>query len=146
MTCLPAYPLTYLLADLIVVIHFAFVVFVVLGGLLVLRWPWLALVHVPAALWGAAIEFAGWVCPLTPLEESLRRRAGGAGYSGGFIEHYILPLLYPGALTRSIQIILGIAVLTVNLLIYGYLLRRRAVRSKLHLSNAPAQEAARSRN
>ena len=118
-----------LLATLVVTLHLTFVVFVVLGGLLVLRWPWLAYAHLPAALWGAWIEFAGWVCPLTPLEQSLRLKAGEQGYSGSFIEHYLLPLLYPSALTRTIQVALGIIVIAVNLAIYGYLLRsRRSVR------------------
>jgi hypothetical protein len=112
-------------ADLIVVIHFLFVIFVVFGGLLVLRRPWVAYLHVPAAIWGVLIEFAGWICPLTPLENSLRIRAGGSGYQGGFIENYILPVLYPSALTRSIQLLLGSLVLVLNLAIYGYLLRRR---------------------
>ena len=102
-----------------------FVLFVVLGGLLVLRWPRLAYLHLPAATWGVVIEFAGWVCPLTPLEQSLRLKAGEQGYSGSFIEHYLLPLLYPSALTRTIQVVLGIIVIAVNLGIYGYLLRRR---------------------
>ena len=106
-----------------------FVLFVVLGGLLVLRWPRLAYLHLPAATWGVLIEFAGWVCPLTPLEQSLRLKAGEQGYSGSFIEHYLLPLLYPSALTRTIQVALGIIVIAVNLAIYGYLLRsRRSVR------------------
>ena len=113
------------LTDLVVGFHFLFVLFVVLGGLLVLRWPWVAYLHLPAAAWGALIEFGGWVCPLTPLEQSLRRSAGDAGYSGGFIEHYILPLLYPSALTRHLQILLGVLVLALNLAIYGLLLRRR---------------------
>lgn len=115
-----------LLADLVVVVHFAFVLFVVLGGLLVLRWPRLAYVHLPAAAWGVLIEFAGWTCPLTPLEQSLRQRAGGHGYSGSFIEHYLLPLLYPSALTRDIQLVLGSVALVVNLGIYAYVLRRRS--------------------
>ena len=128
LTGLSAYQLTSLpalLADLVVVVHFAFVMFVVLGGLLVLRWPRVAYVHVPAAIWGAAIEFAGWVCPLTPLEHWLRRKADGAAYAGGFIEHYILPLLYPSALTREIQLLLGFFVIAVNLAIYGYVFRKR---------------------
>jgi uncharacterized protein DUF2784 len=115
------------LADLVVGIHFVFVLFVVLGGLLVLRAPWVAYVHVPAALWGAAIEFGGWVCPLTPLEHWLRGKSGNAGYTGGFVEHYILPLLYPSALTRTVQIVLGLLVLAINLAVYGYLIRRRQV-------------------
>jgi hypothetical protein len=114
-----------MLADLIVVVHSAFVVFVVLGGLLVLRWPRVAYLHIPAAIWGVLIEFAGWICPLTPLENSLRVRAGGTGYEGGFIENYILPVLYPAALTRGVQLVLGGLVLALNLAIYGYLLRRK---------------------
>ena len=113
-----------MLADFVVVLHFLFVLFVVLGGLLVLRWPRVAWLHLPAAIWGAAIELAGGICPLTPLENSLRRQAGGTGYSGGFIEHYILPILYPSALTRDIQLILGLLVLAVNLGIYGYVAHR----------------------
>jgi len=116
------------LADIVVVVHVAFVAFVVLGGLLVLRHPRLAWLHAPAAVWGAMIEFAGWVCPLTPLENALRMRGGEAGYSGGFIEHYLLPILYPVGLTRGIQLVLGSLVLALNLAVYGLLLtRRRAV-------------------
>jgi Protein of Unknown function (DUF2784) len=116
-----------LLADLVVGLHFLFVLFVVLGGLLALRWPRVAYLHIPAAAWGAAIEFGGWVCPLTPLEYSLRRQAGDAAYAGGFIEHYILPLLYPSALTRNTQILLGALVIGVNIGIYGYLSWRKRV-------------------
>jgi Protein of Unknown function (DUF2784) len=112
-----------ILADLVVGLHLLFVVFVVAGGLLVLRWCRLAWVHLPAAVWGALIEFAGWVCPLTPLEQDLRAAAGEVGYRGGFIEHYLLPLLYPSGLTRGIQIGLGIAVVLLNLMIYGYVFR-----------------------
>src|SRR5688572_12797030 len=119
-----------ILADLVVGLHAVFVVFVVAGGLLVLRWPKLAYLHIPAAAWGAAIEFAGWICPLTPLEISLRRQAGQSGYSTGFIEHYILPLLYPSALTRNIQLLLGVLVIAVNLAIYVYVLRRRHKRRR----------------
>jgi hypothetical protein len=113
------------MADLVVVIHFAFVLFVVLGGLLVLRWPRLAYLHVPAALWGAWIEFTGRICPLTPLENALRAGAGEVGYSGGFIEHYVLPVLYPSGLTRTVQLGLGGLVVIINLWVYGYLLHRR---------------------
>ena len=109
-------------------VHFLFVLFVVLGGLLVLRWPKLAYLHVPAAIWGAAIELAGWICPLTPLENSLRTQAGSAGYSGGFIEHYILPILYPSALTRDVQLILGFLVIVFNLIIYAYVFRKAGQR------------------
>jgi hypothetical protein len=113
------------LADLVLVIHFLFVLFVVLGGLLVLRWPRLAYVHVPVAIYGALIELVGWICPLTPLENSLRARAGETGYEGSFIEHYILPVLYPSALTREVQVVLGLLVLALNLVIYCYFLRRK---------------------
>src|ERR1041384_6550774 len=106
------------LADLIVAIHFGFLLFVVLGGLLVLRWPRLLWVHLPAAIWGVLIEFFGWICPLTPLENHLRRLGGEAGYSGGFIQHYIVGVLYPERLTRSTQVILGILVLALNALVY----------------------------
>lgn len=107
-----------LLADALVVVHLAFVAFVVAGGALVLRWPRLAWVHVPAALWGAAIALGGYVCPLTPLENALREAGGGTAYTTGFIEHYVVPVLYPGALTRPIQIGAGIAVVVLNALVY----------------------------
>ena len=112
------------LADLVLVVHLAFVLFVVLGGLLVLRWPRVALLHVPAAIWGVLIEYTGWICPLTPLENSLRRSGGEAGYSGGFIQHYIQPLLYPAGLTRGTQIVLGSIALLVNLTAYGVVIAR----------------------
>ena len=113
------------LADLVLVVHLAFVLFVVLGGLLVLRWPRIALLHVPAAIWGILIEYSGSICPLTPLENSLRRAGGEAGYSGGFIEHYIQPAIYPAGLTRGTQIVLGSLALIVNLMAYGVLIARR---------------------
>lgn len=109
----------YLLgADLVVLVHFAFVVFVALGGLLVWRWRRLAWAHLPAATWGALIEFTGIVCPLTPLEKWLRLRAGGEAYAGGFIQHYIVPLLYPPGLTRRGQIVLGCLLVVLNLALY----------------------------
>ena len=114
-----------LLADLVVGLHFLFVVFVVIGGLLVLRWRWMMWLHLPAAVWGALIEFRGWICPLTPLEKSLRARAGDAGYEGGFIDHYLLPVLYPGTLTREIQVMLGVLVIVANLAIYWLAMRRK---------------------
>jgi hypothetical protein len=115
----------HILADLLVGVHALFVAFVMVGGLLALRWPWVAILHVPAAVWGALIEFQGWICPLTPLEQSLREAAGQAGYQGGFIEHYMLPVLYPAGLTRGVQLTLGATVILVNLLVYGFLLARR---------------------
>lgn len=117
-----------ILADAVLLLHLAFVVFVVLGGLLVLRWPRLAWAHLPAAAWGALIEFAGWYCPLTPLEQRLRMLGGEAGYEGGFIAHYLLPMLYPQGLTRSAQVVLGLVVVVVNAAIYARLLARRRQR------------------
>ncbi len=114
-------------ADLIVLLHFAFVIFVVAGGLLALKWPKMAYLHIPAAVWGAWIGFANWICPLTPLENHLRRLVGEAGYAGGFIEHYITRILYPAGLTGGMRVILGIAVVAANLLVYGvYFARRRS--------------------
>lgn len=112
------------LANIVVVGHVAFILFAVLGGLLVLRWKRCAWIHVPAFLWAAVIAFAGWVCPLTPLENWLRERGGAIAYSSGFIEHYILPVLYPVVLTRGIQIAMGLFVLCVNAGLYCWLLRR----------------------
>lgn len=106
-------------ADLVVLIHITFVLFVVLGALTALRWPRMIFLHLPAAVWGALIEFKGWICPLTPLENHLRTLGGQAGYAGGFIEHYLLPLLYPSGLTRTMQSTLGIVVLAVNGLLYA---------------------------
>ncbi len=123
-------PLARVLADLTLLLHLAFIVFVVAGGLLVLRWPRLAWVHVPAFLWGAAIEFTGGICPLTPLEVSLRQQAGDAGYSGGFIEHYVAGAIYPGGLSRTIQVAMGLAVLALNGLVYLRLWRRRAAETR----------------
>ena len=119
------------LADLVLVVHLTFVLFVVLGGLLVLRWPRAAWLHVPAAIWGVLIEYTGWICPLTPLENSFRTRGGEMGYSGGFIEHYIQPLLYPAGLTRSTQVVLGSLVLVLNLTAYGIVVSRMRRRELL---------------
>jgi hypothetical protein len=113
------------LADAVVAVHFLFVLFVLFGGLLVLRWRWVRWLHLPAAAWGALIELAGWTCPLTPLEKWLRRQGSGAGYEGGFIEHYILPVLYPRALTRNTQLVLGLVVVLLNVFIYWRVFRRR---------------------
>jgi hypothetical protein len=110
-------------ADIVVAVHVAFVAFVVLGGLLVVRWNRLAFFHLPAVIWGAFIEFAGWICPLTPLENSLRERSGSSAYEGEFIEHYVLPLLYPVRLTREVQIWLGAAAIIINVLVYWQAIR-----------------------
>ena len=114
-----------LMADALLLLHGGFVLFVVAGGLLVLRWPWLAWLHLPAALWGAVIEFAGFVCPLTPLENVWRRAAGGTGYQGGFIEHYVTAAIYPTGLTRSVQMVLGLLVILINGWVYWRLVTRR---------------------
>ena len=118
------------LADAFALLHLGFVVFVVAGGVLVLRWPRVAWIHLPAAAWGVAIELGGWICPLTPLENALRRSAGESGFTGGFVEHYLLPVLYPAGLTRAVQIGLGIGVLLVNLVVYGWWTWRRVRRTR----------------
>jgi hypothetical protein len=114
------------LADIVVMTHFGFILFAVLGGFLVLKWKRWAWLHVPAVVWAALISFAGWICPLTPLEIWLRERGGSIAYRSGFIEHYILPVVYPptDVLTRPVQIVLGVLVLGINLGIYGLVLRR----------------------
>ena len=106
-----------LLADLIVFIHFSFILFVIFGGFLALKWRKLIWLHLTAVTWGALIEFAGWICPLTSLENQLRSASGG-GYASGFIEHYIIPVIYPSALTREIQVSLGLAVILLNFFVY----------------------------
>jgi hypothetical protein len=113
------------LADLTLVVHLFFVLFVAVGAFLVLRWPKLAWVHLPAALWGAYVELSGRICPLTPLEVSLRVRGGEAGYAGGFIEHYIQAWIYPEGLTRQTQIVLGIAVFVINTAVYWWVFHGR---------------------
>lgn len=111
------------LVTLVVLVHMAFVVFVVAGGVLALRWPRVAWVHLPAALWGAMIALAGFLCPLTPLENWLRVRGGASAYDTGFLEHYLLPILYPAALTRDVQVATGIFVVLMNALVYWRVLR-----------------------
>jgi len=113
-----------LLADAVVAFHGLFIVFVIFGGFLAWRWRFVAVVHIPCALWGMLIEYRGWICPLTPLENSLRMRAGQAGYGGGFIEHYLVPAMYPSGLTPRVQAALGTAVLVINVFAYAVLIRR----------------------
>jgi hypothetical protein len=112
------------LADAVVAMHFGFVLLVVAGGFLVLRWPRAAWIQLPAALWGVLVEWSGWVCPLTPLENWLRAHGGAAGYAGGFVERYLLPVLYPASLTRGVQIVLGAAALAANLIAYALVFTR----------------------
>lgn len=120
--------MTVILADALVIVHLLFVAFVVAGGFLVVRWPKLAWLHLPAAAWGAFIEFTGGICPLTPLENRLRVHGGGSAYSGDFVERYLLPILYPENLTFTLQQVLGLAVVGVNLVAYA--LAYRAMRRK----------------
>jgi hypothetical protein len=117
-----------LLADIVVVIHIAFVFFSVFGALLLIRWRKIIWLHLPAAGWAAWIEFSGKICPLTPLENWLRLQAGDIGYSGDFIRYYLLPLLYPSRLTREVQIILGALVIGLNAAIYAYVFFLRSLR------------------
>jgi hypothetical protein len=114
-----------LLADLTLLAHFAFIIFVLLGGLLVLKWPQVAWLHIPAALWGALTEFFSLPCPLTPLEKHFQRLAGDTPYEGDFIARYLLPWIYPAGLTPTVQIVLGAIVVALNILIYGWLLARQ---------------------
>ena len=116
--------LYHALAALVLVAHLAFIVFVVAGGLLALRWHWAPLVHLPAALWGVFIELSGGICPLTPLENYLLRAGGASGYSGGFIEHHLVPIIYPVGLSPSIRVLLAALVVFVNALVYSLIWRR----------------------
>lgn len=121
--------MTYrLLADAVLLIHLGFILFVVLGGFLLRRFPRLVWLHLPAVLWGAYAEISGTICPLTPLENRLRELGGLAGYPGGFVEHYLWPLIYPAALTREMQIAIGLGVVLINLVAYAWWLRRRRSR------------------
>lgn len=116
------------LADALVLVHALFIVFVVLGGLLTIRWRWVVYLHVPALVWAVLLELFAWRCPLTPWEQQLRRAAGAASYEGGFISHYLLPLIYPAGLTPDIQVLLGGFVVVINTLIYAAIawFRRRS--------------------
>lgn len=114
-----------LLAEFVAFFHLLFVVFVLAGGVLALKWPWIVRLHLPAAAWGAIVEFSGWLCPLTPLENWLRAQAGQQTYRTDFLDRYLLPILYPDGLTREIQFVLGSIVLLVNGTVYGMLWWRR---------------------
>lgn len=113
------------LADAVLLFHFCFILFVGGGGLTVLRWPKAAWLHLPVAAWGVWIELSGNICPLTPLENDLRRMAGEQGYQGGFIEHYLLPVIYPPGLTREVQLVIAALVVGLNAVVYGFVLYRR---------------------
>ena len=116
-----------LTADALVLFHAGFVVFVLFGGLLALRDMRWAFVHLPAAIWGFLVEARGWFCPLTTWENDLRRAAGQAGYEGGFVEHYVIPVLYPAGLTRDLQMALAALVVVVNVGVYGWVVWHRVV-------------------
>ena len=118
------------LADLVVLAHLTFIAFVVIGGVLVRWFPWAAIAHLPAFAWAAYVMFTGTICPLTPLEVSLRQSAGQAGYQSGFIEHYIVPVIYPPGLTRTMQVAIGVAVVAFNAGVYGWVLYVRRSRSR----------------
>ncbi|ACU88555.1 DUF2784 domain-containing protein [Desulfomicrobium baculatum] len=119
-----------LAANAVLLLHLFFICLVMLGGLIVLRRPWFAVVHVPAAVWGALVEAFGWYCPLTDLENALLRRAGEEGYAGGFVAHYLLAVIYPDGLTRETQIVLAGLVVLINAVVYGLVLKRRSGRKR----------------
>ena len=121
-----------LAADAVVLLHLGYVIFIVAGGLLVFKWRWIALLHLPAVVWGVLLEFFGWMCPLTPLELELRVAGGQSGYSGGFVEHYIEPVLYSVDSDMAIQITVGSLVILINLAVYGMLLWRLQNRNSSH--------------
>ena len=114
-----------IIADILVIVHFLFILFVIFGGFLVLRWRFVFWIHIPCAMWGMLIEFAGWLCPITPLENHFRHLAGQAGYHGGFINHYIMPVIYPAGLTRDIQYLLGTGVLIITIIAYSLVIYQR---------------------
>ena len=114
-----------LAADGVLLLHLAFILFALLGAAMAVRWRWLPLVHLPAAAWGVFVELTGRICPLTYLENFLRIKAGQSGYTGSFIEHYLLNIIYPSGLTREIQFALAATVVVVNIAIYGWLISRR---------------------
>jgi hypothetical protein len=119
-----------LLADLVLILHLFFIVFVLLGGLFILWRRFIVWLHIPVVIWALVLEFLGLICPLTPLENALRKTGGDAGYSGGFIEHYLIPLIYPSSLTRELQMILGGIVISVNIGIYVFVIYRQLNKNK----------------
>ena len=118
-----------ILIDLTIFIHFGFAIFAAIGGLFALRWRTVIIFHLPACIWAALIEFSGWICPLTPLENWFRIKGAATGYQNGYLDPYILPILYPENLTRGIQIVLGILVITANAIIYGIIVKK-AIQNK----------------
>lgn len=123
-----------LLAALTVFVHVAFVIFAAAGGVIVLRWPRVAWLHLPAVAWAVFVELSGGFCPLTPLENEFRERGGLQPYSGDFVANYVLPVLYPEGLTRDVQIWIGLGVLAINVAAYAWMMRRRVQRKSPPLS------------
>lgn len=113
-----------LAADFVLVLHFAFILFVIGGAFLVMRYAWLAYLHIPASTWGAFIELTGRICPLTTAENYFRRAAGDAGYATSFVEHYIVPIIYPAGLTRTTQYWLAGIVILINVVLYAWIVMR----------------------
>lgn len=130
-------------ADAVMLVHLAFIVFTVVGGFLAWRWSRLAIVHLPVLAYGVLIQLVGFTCPLTPLEKALRRRAGSAGYEGGFVEHYVVPAIYPGEFTTGVKLVLAIALVVVNVVAYGVWWSRR--RGRPHPTGTPERERERER-
>ncbi|MCW8854945.1 MAG: DUF2784 domain-containing protein [Gammaproteobacteria bacterium] len=122
-----------LAADFIVILHFAFIVFVIGGAFLVFRWRWIIWLHIPAVIWGAVIEISGWICPLTPVENSLRKAAGAEFYSADFIEHYLLPVIYPAGFSHEVFTVIGVALILINVILYTiyFVYRKDNSRSKI---------------
>lgn len=116
-----------LAADTVLLVHLAFILFVLLGAAIAVRWRWIPVVHLPVAAWGFFVEITGRICPLTYLENYLRIKAGQSGYTGSFVEHYLLAIIYPAGLTREIQYVLAAVVIVVNITIYGWLFVRKRV-------------------
>jgi hypothetical protein len=127
----------HLLANVVVLLHLGFILFVAAGWIAVARWWRAAFLHLPAVAWGALVELRGWYCPLTNLENWLRGQAGGAGYGGGFIDRYVVPIVYPESLSRELQIGLGLALLAVNGLAYGLIVSRRIRQHRTHENGQP---------
>jgi len=119
-----------LAADFIIVLHFTFILFVLVGGILVLKWRWLIWLHLPAVIWGALISFMGWICPLTPLENMLRQAGGGEVYLTGFIEQYIVPLIYPSGFNHEMFVAIGLFVVVVNVIVYAFIFNKRGKNKK----------------
>lgn len=114
-------------ADGVLLLHLGFILFAIFGGALALRWRWMPVVHLPAAAWAVFVELTGRICPLTYLEDILRVRAGQSGYTGGFVEHYLVEVIYPSGLTRNVQFVLAAAVVVINSAIYAWIAFRRPI-------------------